>query len=138
MFDSKYLSSGRQPMVRQLDKLCGEEIRGGANFLTWFREHVNPYLTSDLSMICIMFNHLTYLIGSQCVLADNIHATYDNCYTEALLPKVTVDTTSTGFASVQLFLKLLTHWRPQLIQELLQGLLMQKDMNLSTTGSLNT
>jgi hypothetical protein len=24
--------------------------------------------------MCIMFNHLTYLIGSQCVLADNVHA----------------------------------------------------------------
>jgi hypothetical protein len=24
-------------------------------------------------MTCIMFNHLTYLIGSQCVLAGNVH-----------------------------------------------------------------
>jgi hypothetical protein len=74
MFDLKYLSSGRQPMVRQLDNLRREGIRGGPNFLTWFREHVNPDLTSDLSVICIMFNHLTYLIDSQCVLAGNIHA----------------------------------------------------------------
>jgi hypothetical protein len=64
MFDSKYLSSGRQPTVRQLDKLHQEGIRGGSNFLTWFKEHINPYLTSDLSVICILFNHLTYLIGS--------------------------------------------------------------------------
>jgi hypothetical protein len=57
---------------------------------------------------------------------------------KALLPKVMVNTTSMGFASVQPFLKLLTRWLPELIQELLQGLLMQKDMNLSTTGSLKT
>jgi hypothetical protein len=74
MFDSKYLPSGRQPMARQLDKLCREGIRGGPNFLTWFREHVNPYLIYDLFVICIMFNHRTYLIGSQCVLAGNVHA----------------------------------------------------------------
>jgi hypothetical protein len=67
MFDSKYLPSGRQPMVRQLDKPCLEGICGGPNFLTWFGEHVNPNFTSDLFVICIMFNHLTYLIGSQCV-----------------------------------------------------------------------
>jgi hypothetical protein len=60
-------------MAWQLDKLCREGIRGGPNFLTWFREHVNPYLTFDLFVICIMFNHLTYLIGSQCVLAGNVH-----------------------------------------------------------------
>jgi hypothetical protein len=63
MFDSKYLSSGWQPTVRQLDKLCREGIHGGPNFLTWFREHVNLELSSDLSMTCIMFNHLTNLIG---------------------------------------------------------------------------
>jgi hypothetical protein len=63
MFDSIYLSSGRQPMVRQLDKLRREEIHGGPNFLTWFREHVNPELFYKLSVICIMFNHLTDLIG---------------------------------------------------------------------------
>jgi hypothetical protein len=74
MFDSKYLPSGQQPTVSQLDKLRQEGIHGGTNFLTWFREHVNPYLTSNLSMICIMFNHLTYQIGSQCVLAGNVHA----------------------------------------------------------------
>jgi hypothetical protein len=62
MFDSKYLSSSRQPMMRQLDKLRWEEIYGGPNFLTWFREHVNPELSSDLSVTCIMFNHLTDLI----------------------------------------------------------------------------
>jgi hypothetical protein len=64
MYDLKYLSSGRQPMVRQLDKLRREGIHGGPNFLTWFREHVNPKLSSDLSVICIMFNHLTDLIGN--------------------------------------------------------------------------
>jgi hypothetical protein len=74
MFDSKYLPSGQQPTARQLDKLRREGIRGGPSFLTWFREHVNPYLTSNLSVIYIMFNHLTYLIGSQCVLVDNVHA----------------------------------------------------------------
>jgi hypothetical protein len=74
MFDSKYLPSGRQPTVRQLDKLRREGIHGGPNFLSWFREHVIAYLTSDLSVICIMFNHLTYIIGSQCVLASNVHA----------------------------------------------------------------
>jgi hypothetical protein len=74
MFDSKYLPSGRQPTTRQLDKLRQERICGGPNFLTWFREYVNPNLTSDLSVICIIFNHLTYLIGSQCVLASNVHA----------------------------------------------------------------
>ncbi len=63
MFDSKYLTSGRQPMMKQLDKQCREGIHGGHNFLTWFREHVNPHLTSDLSVTCIMFNHLTDLIG---------------------------------------------------------------------------
>jgi hypothetical protein len=74
MFDSKYLTCGRQPTVKQLDKLRQEGIHGGPNFLTWFKEHVNPHLTSGLSMTCIMFNHLTYLIGSQCVLAGNVHA----------------------------------------------------------------
>jgi hypothetical protein len=74
MFNLKYLPSARQPTARQLDKLRREGIRGGPNFLTWFREHVNHDLTSDLSVICIIFNHLTYLIGSQCMLADNVHA----------------------------------------------------------------
>jgi hypothetical protein len=65
MFDSKYLPSGRQPTVKQLDKLRCEEIYGGHNFLTWFREHVNPHLTFLAFFVtCIMFNHLTYLIGS--------------------------------------------------------------------------
>jgi hypothetical protein len=63
MYDLKYLSSGQQPMVRQLDKLRREGIHGGPNFLTWFREHVNPELSSGLSVTCIMFNHLTDLIG---------------------------------------------------------------------------
>jgi hypothetical protein len=42
MFDLRYLTSRRQPMVKQLDKLRREGINGGPNFLTWFREHVNP------------------------------------------------------------------------------------------------
>ena len=50
MFDSKYLTSGRQPTAKQLDKLRREGIHGGPSFLTWFREHVNPYL----SVICII------------------------------------------------------------------------------------
>jgi hypothetical protein len=73
MFDSKYLTSGRQPTAKQLHKLRREGIHGGPNFLTWLREHVNPHLNSYLPITCIMFNHLTYLIGSQCVLADNVH-----------------------------------------------------------------
>jgi hypothetical protein len=63
MFDLKYLSSYREPIAKQLDKLCRKGIHGGPNFLTWFREHVNPELSYDLSMTCIMFNHLTGLIG---------------------------------------------------------------------------
>jgi hypothetical protein len=74
MFDSKYLISGQQPMAKQLDKLCREGIYGGLSFLTWFREHVNSHLTSYLSVTCIMFNHLTYLVGLLCVLAGNVHA----------------------------------------------------------------
>jgi hypothetical protein len=74
MFDSKYLTSHQQPTTKQLDKLRQEGIHEGHNFLTWFREHVNFHLTSYLSVICIMFNHLTYLIGSQCMLASNVHA----------------------------------------------------------------
>jgi hypothetical protein len=61
-------------MAKQLHKLHREGIHGGPNFLTWFKEHVNPHLTSALSVTCIMFNHLTYLIALQCVLASNIHA----------------------------------------------------------------
>jgi hypothetical protein len=64
MFDLKYLPYGWQPTVKQLDKLHREGIHGGPNFLTWLREHVNPHLTSALSLTCIMLNHLTYLIGS--------------------------------------------------------------------------
>jgi hypothetical protein len=40
------------------------KIHGEPNFLTLFKEHVNPHLTSYLSMIYIMFNRLTYLISS--------------------------------------------------------------------------
>jgi hypothetical protein len=54
---------GRQPMAKQLDILRREGIHGGHNFLTWFREHVNPKLSSDLFVTCIMFHHLTNLIG---------------------------------------------------------------------------
>jgi hypothetical protein len=50
--------------MKQLDILCQEGIHVGPNFLSWFKEHVNPHLTSDLSVTCIMFNHLTYLISS--------------------------------------------------------------------------
>jgi hypothetical protein len=60
MFDKKYVPSVRQPMTKQLDKLHREGIHGEPNFLTWFREHINPHLTSGLSMTYIMFNHLTY------------------------------------------------------------------------------
>jgi hypothetical protein len=74
MFDSKYLTSGRETMVKQLDKLHRKVMHEGPNFLTWFREHVNPHLTSYLSVICIVFNHQTYLIGSQCMLTSNVHA----------------------------------------------------------------
>jgi hypothetical protein len=44
MLDLRYLTSGRQTMVKQLDKLHQEGINGGPNFLTWFREHVNTVL----------------------------------------------------------------------------------------------
>jgi hypothetical protein len=74
MFNLKYLTSGRQPMTKQLDKLHREGIHEGPNFLTWAREHVNPHLTSYFYVTCIMFNHLTYLIGSECVLAGNVYA----------------------------------------------------------------
>jgi hypothetical protein len=63
MFDLIYLPSDRQPTTRQLDKLGREGIHGGSNFLIWFREHVNPEFSYDLSVTCIMFNHLTDLIG---------------------------------------------------------------------------
>jgi hypothetical protein len=106
MFDSKYLTSDRQLTMKQLDKPCREGIHGVPNFLTWFREHVNPHLISYLSLICIIFNHLTYLIGSQCVLGGNVHADLRQ-NTEVLLPKVMVSMTSMCFCSVQPFLKLL-------------------------------
>jgi hypothetical protein len=64
--------------------------------------------------------------------------TYVSCRTKALLSKVTVGMTSLGFTSVQPFFNLLIHWRPQLMHELLQGPLMQKVTNLSTTESLKT
>jgi hypothetical protein len=115
MFNSKYLPSGQQPTVKQLDKMCREGIHGGSNFLIWFKEHVNPYLTSSLSMSCIMSNYLTYLIGSQCVLVGNVHVNLCQLSYRTLLPKVTVGMMSMGFAFVQQFLKLLAHWRPQLI-----------------------
>jgi hypothetical protein len=38
-------------MVKQLDKLRWEGIHGGPNFLTWFKEYVNPHLTS-LAFLC--------------------------------------------------------------------------------------
>jgi hypothetical protein len=60
--------------MKQLDKPRWEGIHGRPNFLTWFREHVNPHLTSYIFVACIMFNHLTYLIGLQCMLASNVHA----------------------------------------------------------------
>jgi hypothetical protein len=44
MLDLRYLTSGRQTMVKQLDKLHQEGVNGGPNFLTWFREHVNTVL----------------------------------------------------------------------------------------------
>jgi hypothetical protein len=53
MFNSKYLTSGWQQTVKQLDKLCLEGIHGGPNFLTWIIEHVNPHLTSGL--LCDMY-----------------------------------------------------------------------------------
>jgi hypothetical protein len=74
MLDSKYLTFGWQPTTKQLDKLRWEGIHGRPNFLTWFKEHVNPDLTSSLYVTCNMFNHLTYVIGLQCVLAGNVHA----------------------------------------------------------------
>jgi hypothetical protein len=75
MFDLKYLPSSRQPMTKQLDKQHREGIHGGPNFLTRFRNTCKSSIeSSGLSMTCIMFNHLTYLIGSSCMLAYNVHA----------------------------------------------------------------
>jgi hypothetical protein len=97
MFDLKYLTSGQQPTVKQLDKLRWEGIHGGPKFLTWFREHVNAHLTSYLYKSSIMFNHLTYIISSQCGLAGNIHA--DLC--QLLYERVT--TKSYGQYDVNVF-----------------------------------
>jgi hypothetical protein len=61
MLDLRYLTSRRQPTVKQLDKLCQEGINGVSSFRTCFREHVN----SDLIYILfcfIIFNHLTNLV----------------------------------------------------------------------------
>jgi hypothetical protein len=96
-------------MARQLDKLRREGIHGGPNFLTWFREHVNPELSYDVSVTCIMFNHLTDLIGYSVCYLTMYMRTYVSCCMEAFLSKVTVGTTSTGFTSVQPFLKPLAH-----------------------------
>jgi hypothetical protein len=52
MFDLKYLTSSWQPTTKQLDKLRQEGIHGVPNFLTLFKEHVNPHLTSGLSVRC--------------------------------------------------------------------------------------
>jgi hypothetical protein len=87
MFDSKHLTSTWQPTTKQLDKLSQEGIHGAPNFLTWFKEHVNPYLTSGLSVTCIMFNHLTYLIGLQCMLAGNVHADLRQLSYESIIVK---------------------------------------------------
>jgi hypothetical protein len=55
-FDSRYLTSHRQPMTKQLDNLRWEGINGGPNFLTWFREHVN------LDLLYIYYSALLSLI----------------------------------------------------------------------------
>jgi hypothetical protein len=76
MFDSRYLTSHRQQMMKQLDKLRLKRINGGPNFPTWFKEHVNPdiyiYIYIYILFCSIIFNRLTNLVGSQCVLADNV------------------------------------------------------------------
>jgi hypothetical protein len=102
MFHSRYLTSRRQPTVKQLDKLRQEGINRGPNFLTWFREHVNPDF-----FIYIIFNHLTNLVGSQCVVAGNVHVDLCQLSYRSATAKSYFGMTSTGFASVQLFLKLL-------------------------------
>jgi hypothetical protein len=125
--------------VKQLDKLRREGIHGGPNFLTWFREHVNnPHLTSSLSVTCIVFNHLTYLIGSQCVLVGNVHVDLRQLSYGSVVAKSYYRYNVNGFRFHSTVFKLIVHWQQQLIQELLRGLLMQKDTNLSTTGSLKT
>jgi hypothetical protein len=55
MFDLRYMTSGRQPTAKQLDKLRQEEINRGPNLLTWFKEQVNH----DLFVIYIIL--LCYL-----------------------------------------------------------------------------
>jgi hypothetical protein len=87
MFNLKYLTSGRQQTMKQLDKLHREGIHGRPNFFPWFKEHVNPHLISGLSMTCIMFNHLTYLIGSQYVLAGNVHVDLRQLSYESVIAK---------------------------------------------------
>jgi hypothetical protein len=65
MFDLRYLTSHRQPMMKQLDKLHREGLNGGPNFLTWFREHVNPNLFLIYILFYnIIFTQLTKLVGS--------------------------------------------------------------------------
>jgi hypothetical protein len=105
MFDLKYLPFGRQPMVKQLDKLEG--IHGGTNFLTWFKEHVNPHFTFDLSVTYIMLNHLTYLIGLLCVLVGNVHADLRQLSYESVFVKSYGRYDVNEFHSVQPFLKFL-------------------------------
>jgi hypothetical protein len=74
IFDLRYLTSHRQPTTKQSDKLYQKGINGGPNFLTWFREHVNPDLFIYILFCSIIFNHLTNLVGLQCVVAGNVHA----------------------------------------------------------------
>jgi hypothetical protein len=124
MFNSKYLPSNMQPMTKQLDKLRREGIYGGPNFLTWFKEHVNPHLTSGLSVTCIIFNHLTYLMGPQCVLVGNVRTNLCQLSYESIIAKSYDRYDVNGFCFRSTVLKLLARWQPQLIHELLRGPLM--------------
>jgi hypothetical protein len=134
MFDSKYLTSDRQPTTKQLDKLCREEIHGGPNFLTWFRDHINPHLP----VTCIMHNHLTYLIGSQCVLTGNVDADMRQFSFESVTAK------SYGWYDVNMFRFHSTIFeasRPLAATTnigVVTRSLMHKDTKLSTMGSLKT
>jgi hypothetical protein len=71
------------------------------------------------------------------VLAGNVHADLHQLLYESVTAKIygRYYINSFHFHSI-VFLNLLVHWQPQLIHELLWGLLIQKGMNLTTTGLL--
>jgi hypothetical protein len=85
-----------------------------------------------------MFNHLTYLIDSQCVLDGDIHVDLRQLSYGSIVAKSYGRYEVNGFRFRSTIFEDSRPLRPQPIHELLQGLLMQKDTNLSITGSLKT